>query len=60
MARSAEKVISIGLEGDAGFSERKLASVNFYFGQILPRHKSYMDAVIDGAGAGMALKESSF
>ncbi|MBA59216.1 MAG: acyl-CoA dehydrogenase [Gammaproteobacteria bacterium] len=60
MARSAEKAISMGLEGDPGFSERKLASVNFYFGQMLPRHKSYMDAVIDGAGAGMALKESSF
>ena len=60
MARAAEKAIA-GLDGtDSDFYKKKLASVNFYFGQLLPRHKGYMDAIVSGADAGIALEEGLF
>lgn len=40
---------------DEIFYKRKLASVRFYFSQLLPRYKGYQDAVIDGADIGMSL-----
>ena len=60
MARTAEKAAA-GLSGDdRAFYEKKLASVRFYFAQLLPRHRSYMDAVVSGADVGIALNETSF
>ncbi len=60
MGKSAEKAVA-GLSGDdREFYEKKLASVQFYFSQLLPRHRSYMDAVIGGADIGVALNEACF
>lgn len=60
MARSAEKaVVELG-GSDKAFYEKKLASVNFYFAQLLPRHKGYQEAVISGAEIGVALNEACF
>ncbi len=60
MAKTAEKAAA-GVEGDEReFYEKKLASVKFYFSQLLPRHRSYMDAVVSGADIGVALNEECF
>jgi hypothetical protein len=60
MARSAEQALA-GIEGpENDFYERKLTSVSFYFTQLLPRYKGYMDAVTGGADIGVALSEASF
>ena len=60
LAKSAEKAVA-GLDGgDQAFYRRKLSSVNFYFAQLLPRHKAYLDAVVGGADIGIALDEESF
>ena len=60
MARAAEIAVN-ALDGpEAGFYEKKLASVRFYFAQMLPRHRSHMDAVVGGAEAGVSLSEASF
>ncbi|MGV0033407.1 MAG: acyl-CoA dehydrogenase C-terminal domain-containing protein [Candidatus Azotimanducaceae bacterium WSBS_2022_MAG_OTU7] len=45
---------------DKAFYEKKLASVNFYFAQLLPRHKGYQDAVMGGAEIGVSLNEACF
>ncbi|MBO6558498.1 MAG: acyl-CoA dehydrogenase [Pseudomonadales bacterium] len=60
MAKTAEKAAA-GIEGEEReFYEKKLASVKFYFTQLLPRHRSYMDAVVAGADIGVALNEACF
>ena len=60
MARSAECALA-GLNGpESGFYQKKLTSAQFYFAQMLPRHKSHRDAVVGGAEAGVALSEASF
>jgi hypothetical protein len=60
MARSAERALVFAHDGDNEFINRKLASVRFYFAQLLPRHKGYMDAVINGADIGFSMNESNF
>ena len=60
MARSAEKAVTELDGSDKAFYERKLASVNFYFAQLLPRHKSYQEAVMTGAEIGVSLNEACF
>ncbi|MBT4493887.1 MAG: acyl-CoA dehydrogenase [Gammaproteobacteria bacterium] len=60
MAKSAE-IAFANLDGDEkAFYEKKLTSARFYFSQLLPRHRSYMDAVTGGAEIGVALSDSSF
>lgn len=60
MAKTAEKAAA-GIEGEEReFYEKKLASVKFYFTQLLPRHRSYMDAVVAGSDIGVALNEACF
>ena len=60
MARTAE-CATAELDGpDRSFYERKLASAKFYFAQLLPRHKGYLDAVINGADIGVSLDEGCF
>lgn len=60
MAKTAEKAAE-GLSGDErDFYEKKLTSVRFYFAQMLPRHRSYMDAVTGGVDIGVALNEECF
>lgn len=60
MAKTAEKAAE-GLSGDErDFYEKKLTSVRFYFSQMLPRHRSYMDAVTGGVDIGVALNEECF
>lgn len=60
MARSAERALVFDHDGDNEFINRKLASVRFYFAQLLPRYKGYMDAVINGADIGFSMNESNF
>jgi hypothetical protein len=60
MARSAEKAITEVHGSDKVFYEKKLTSVDFYFTQLLPRHKSYQEAVMSGAEVGISLSEASF
>ena len=60
MARSAERALVVAHDGDNEFINRKLASVRFYFAQLLPRYKGYMDAVINGADIGFSMNESNF
>ena len=60
MARSAERALVLAHDGDNEFIKRKLASVRFYFAQLLPRYKGYMDAVINGADIGFSMNESNF
>jgi hypothetical protein len=60
MARSADKAAAEKDCSDKAFYERKLASVNFYFAQLLPRHKGYKDAVMGGAEIGVSLNEACF
>ena len=60
MARSAERALVVADDGDNEFIKGKLASVRFYFAQLLPRHKGYMDAVINGADIGLSMNESNF
>ena len=45
---------------DDDFYVKKLASVNFYFAQVLPRHKGYLDCITNGAEIGIALNEECF
>jgi len=60
MAKSALKAAA-GQGGDDGpFYEKKLVSARFYFSQLLPRYRAYMDAVTGGAGIGVQLSENSF
>lgn len=60
MAKTAERA-QAGLAGaEKEFYEKKLASVRFYFTQLLPRHHSYVDAVVAGAEVGVALNEECF
>lgn len=58
MARTAERAVE-RLDSDKGYYSKKLASARFYFAQILPRHKGYVDA-IEGADAGVSLNAASF
>lgn len=60
MAKTAEKATEGLSGGERDFYEKKLTSVRFYFSQMLPRHRSYMDAVITGADIGVALNEECF
>ena len=60
MARSAERALVVADDGDNEFIKGKLASVRFYFAQLLPRYKGYMDAVINGADIGLSMNESNF
>lgn len=60
MARSAERALFVADDGDNEFIKGKLASVRFYFAQLLPRYKGYMDAVINGADIGLSMNESNF
>ena len=60
MAQSAEKALAELESGDATFYRKKLLSVNFYFAQMLPRHKAYLDALVSGADIGIELNEESF
>ena len=60
MARSAERALVFADDGDYEFIDGKLASVRFYFAQLLPRYKGYMDAVINGAAIGLSMNESNF
>ncbi len=60
MARSAERALGVADDGHNEFIKGKLASVRFYFAQLLPRHKGYMDAVINGADIGLSMNESDF
>jgi len=60
MARSGEQVVLHSGDIDKEFLSRKLSSVKFYFAQLLPRHKSYMDAVVNGAEIGLSINESHF
>ncbi len=60
MARTAQKASAElgGVDGD--FYQKKLVSAKFYFSQLLPRHRGYMDAVIGGADIGISLSEEAF
>ena len=61
LARSAEIAAQrLGAGAEDSFYRRKLESASFYFSQLLPRHKSHMDAVTEGAEVGVALSEASF
>lgn len=60
MAQSAEKALAELDSGDAPFYRKKLLSANFYFAQMLPRHKAYLDAVVSGADIGIELNGESF
>jgi len=60
MAQSAEKAIVELDKGEAPFFRKKLLSTHFYFAQMLPRHKAYMDALVGGADIGIALDQESF
>ena len=60
MARSAEQATLLADEGDEEFLNKKLASVRFYFAQILPRHRGYMDAVVNCPDMGLSMNESNF
>ena len=60
MARSGEQVVLHSGDLDKEFLSRKLSSVKFYFAQLLPRHKSYMDAVVNGTEIGLSINESHF
>lgn len=60
MARSAEIAVKAIDGPESAFYTKKLTSVQFYFAQMLPRHKSHMDAVVGGAQAGVSLTEASF
>lgn len=46
--------------GDASFYQAKLATTRFYVGQVLPRSKSYLAAILSGSDATMALSEDQF
>ena len=60
MARTAEQALA-SLDGPDGvFYRKKLASAHFYFAQLLPRHKGYRDAVINGADIGVSLGDECF
>lgn len=61
MARAAEvavEQINAGSKDD--FYRKKLESTNFYFSQLLPRHKSHLEAIVQGAQIGVELSEASF
>ena len=60
MARSGEQAVMVSDDLDEEFLSRKLSSVRFYFAQLLPRHKGYMDAVFNGAEIGLSINESHF
>ena len=60
MARSGEQVVLHSGDLDKEFLSRKLSSVKFYFAQLLPRHKGYMDAVVNGTEIGLSINESHF
>ena len=60
MARSGEQVVLLSDDLDKEFLSRKLSSVKFYFAQLLPRHKGYMDAVVNGTEIGLSINESHF
>ncbi|MDA0977339.1 MAG: acyl-CoA dehydrogenase [Proteobacteria bacterium] len=60
MARAAEKSQAALAAGDNEFYRRKLKSASFYFSQLLPRYRGYMDAVTGGADIGMALTAEDF
>lgn len=61
MASAAEKANDAINDGSSDdFYEKKLASSNFYFAQLLPRHKGYLDAIVGGTDAGISLSEASF
>ncbi len=61
MATAAEKSVEAIEAGSTDdFYTKKLTSVEFYFSQILPRHKGYLDAVTGGTDVGIALTEASF
>lgn len=57
-ARIAADAIDEGSTDD--FYRKKSTSAAFYFSQLLPRHRGYFDAVVDGADIGIALSEASF
>jgi len=46
--------------GDADFYKAKLVSAQFYCDHVLPRRKSYLDAVLLGASSTMALADDQF
>ncbi len=58
MARTAEQAVA-NMDSDKAYYEKKLTSVRFYFAQILPRYKGYLEAV-NGADVGVALSAESF
>ncbi len=61
MARAAEVAVTAMNSGSTDeFYARKLTSSTFYFSQLLPRHKGYMEAVVEGADIGVQLSEASF
>ena len=61
LASSAQKAADkIESGSDDKFYCGKLASAEFYFAQLLPRHLGYMNAVIHGAASGLSLSEESF
>ena len=61
MACSAEKALEeINAGSDDDFYIKKIATASFYFGQILPRHKGFLDSVVGGADIGISLSEESF
>lgn len=60
MARTAEQAVENLAGSERAFYEKKLTSANFYFAQLLPRHRSYLDAVRGGAEIGVSLSEDSF
>ena len=60
MGRSALIAAAKNGQMSADFYEKKLTSGRFYFGHVLPRYKSFGDAVQEGAGPCVALTEASF
>jgi alkylation response protein AidB-like acyl-CoA dehydrogenase len=60
MARAAEKAVAELDGSEKAFYEKKLTSASFYFSQILPRHKGYLEAIVSGADIGISLSEDSF
>ncbi|MCY1284160.1 hypothetical protein D9M68_496760 [compost metagenome] len=59
MARLAAEKLAAGTE-EAAFYKAKLQTARFYFGRILPRTRTHVEAIASGAGNLMDLAEEDF
>jgi len=59
VAKAAEKAQQKLDSGD-DFYARKFSVAEFYFSQLLPRHKSFLEAIVEGAEPGVELSEDCF